>query len=81
VRCSSSPSLSFLVPHRLILLYDYPQRRLLCDGCLDELLLVDGDGDLVYGREDVNVNVSAYRATVLLEIVQYLRQKASASGC
>jgi hypothetical protein len=60
VRCSSSPSLSFFVPHRLMLLYDYPQRWLLCDGCLDELLLVDDDRDLVYEREDVNVNVSAY---------------------
>jgi hypothetical protein len=77
VRCSSSPSLSFFVPHRLILLlYDYPQRWLLCDGCLDELLLVGGDGISVYGKEDVKM--SAYRATVLLEVV--CAEKASASG-
>jgi hypothetical protein len=49
---------------------------LLCDGCLDELLLVGSDGISVYGKEDVKV--SAYRATVLLEVV--CAEKASASG-
>jgi hypothetical protein len=63
-------------------LYDYPQRCLLCDGCLDELLLVGVDGMSVYGKEDVNVNVNvnSYRATVLLEVVCAEKASASATG-
>lgn len=58
-RCSSSPSLSFLVPHKLILYCVVT--TLVCEGCLDELLLVVGGwwqgfcGKVRYVKEKVQM--------------------------